>query len=430
MLVVYHRNREYSKSPNGIIPVLSKVCSSWLSWTTDPLDKTNVLLTDEEVYEFYHGVCKGSLWPALHGFFHALPEDAWAGWETFCRINRRFANFIMKHHAGTPKVWIHDYNLIMLPQYLRNLGYQGKISLFFHTTVASCDEIQQAIPMWRDLLDSLLACDIVGVHIPRYANNLGQLARSVGVVTTAAPVNVDVFRGRASPLFDPCSTVTMGSTKIVALPMPLYSAGTLHSVDRSAPLVQRRRKRILCFSRIDYIKNPCGTLRMFEAMLERYPTDQARVELWFGCAPSKSKTYMGIQDNVDRLVRRVHDAYGSAFRHFSKGLPREELLVAMGDADVCVVPSYRDGLNMVAKEFVMCAKDDGVLFLSSSTGASVELSSPVLFHPRGRPEHLAEKLHHALFAMPVEEKRARMKELKAHVQGASIDAWVDHHICA
>ena len=137
MLVVYHRNREYSKSPNGIIPVLSKVCCRGCRGLPIQLDKTNVLLTDEEVYEFYHGVCKGSLWPALHGFFHALPEDAWAGWETFCRINRRFANFIMKHHAGTPKVWIHDYNLIMLPQYLRNLGYQGKISLFFHTTVAS-----------------------------------------------------------------------------------------------------------------------------------------------------------------------------------------------------------------------------------------------------------------------------------------------------
>ena len=315
MLVVYHRNKAYSKSPNGIMPVLSKVCTKWLSWTTDPLDRANVVLTDEEVHQFYHRVCKGSLWPALHGFLHAMPEDAWAGWETFCRINRRFAAFIMEHHADMPGVWIHDYNLMLLPQYLRNLGYQGKVSLCFHTTVASCDELQQAIPMWRDLLDSLLACDVVGVHVPRYANNLGQLARSAGVSTTEASVDAGVFRGQSSPLFDPYCTVTMGSsTRLVAFPMPL------HAIQRSSPsAIPKRRKRILCFSRIDYIKNPCGALRMFEAMLTLYPPAKERVELWFGCAPSKSKTYSKTQGSVDRLVEHIQTAFGSAFRHFPKG---------------------------------------------------------------------------------------------------------------
>lgn len=416
---MYHRHPLFSKSPNGIMPVLQSIQPKWLSWTTSLSDTANVLLTEEQVTQFYHVFCKGSLWPLLHGFRDQLKPDAWAYWDTFCDINRRFADHLLRHHATENVVWIHDYNLMLVPWYLRQKGFAGTISFFFHTTVPSCDEFQ-TIPEWRFLVTSLLACDIVGVHVPRYANNLGQLARCMGGAASTVPVDMTLFQGKGSDLFDPYVTNQMNDSRVVAFPMPLGHFTRVAAPQDNAS----QKKRVLCFSRIDYIKNPCGVLRMFETMLTMYPHEQDRVELWFGCTASKSTTYKAIQAEVNGLVQSLSAQYPGAFRYFQNGLPRDELLQAMTNTDVCVVPSFRDGLNLVAKEFVAMAKDNAVLLLSSFTGASVELGQPVLFQPYDSPRRMARQLYTCLFVMGEDEKKQRMQALKQQVGHTSIQAWV------
>ena len=421
MLIVYHRHPSFSNSPNGIMPVLQNIQSKWLSWTTNPNDSTNVFLTEKQVTEFYNVICKGSLWPLLHGFRNQLGPDAWEHWDTFCNVNRRFAEYVSSHHETENTVWIHDYNLILMPLYLRQTGYKGTISFFFHTAVPSCDEFQ-AIPEWRALMTSLLACSIVGVHVPRYANNLGQLARCMGCEVSSVTANTNLFQGKNSDLFDPYVTCQMKNTRVVAFPMPL---GKSKREERIFPSVNTsQKKRVLCFSRIDYIKNPCGVLRMFDTMLSMYPKETDRVELWFGCTGSKSATYKAIQTEVNYLTKSLSERYPGTFRYFQNGLSRGELFQAMKNTDVCVIPSFRDGLNLVAKEFVNMAKNDAVLLLSSFTGASVEMRHPILFQPYDSLRKLARQLYTCLFVMSESEKKQRMASLKYQVESVSISEWV------
>lgn len=462
--IVYRTNR----SPNGIVPTLKSFfgridaeAGAWVAWKTydpergvdfervihveDPLvggyTVSRLPLTAEQVESFYHVTSKEALWPILHSFPRLFRYDN-VDWDTFREVNRLFAEAAAEQVADDGLVWVHDYNLWLVPAYLRRLKPKARIAFFHHTPFPGPD-VFNVLPWRQEIVESLLACDLVGFHIPRYAKNFADVARALCGATLGPSIPVEAaLSPRGLVLSEPEVPATVRhqgrDVRIGVSPVganPDLIAGIVRD-DGTAELERQLqgelgdRRLLITVGRTDYTKGMIETLCAYERLLERRPELRAEVKLLVVSvhAASTMKVYEETQREIEALVGRINGRFSTLdwtpVVLFSNAVPFDRLLAYYRIADICITTPLRDGLNLVAKEFVAAKQGRaGALVLSQFAGCAVELTEAVLANPYSN-RSMDEALDAAL-DMDQDEALRRMAALYATVRHFDVDRWAD-----
>ncbi len=454
-------------SPNGILPTLQSFFANgrsglWIAWEEVDnegeelrniyIDKdkypnliaSRIGLTNTEVSIYYKSFAKEAFWPTIFAFIDKVQFNH-DHWDHFVDINRRFAQKAAEQADIGAMVWMHDYNLWMVPAFLRKLRPDLKIAFFHHTAFPAANTFN-ILPWRREIISSLLQCDYVGFHIPRYVENFVDVARSLFPLEAIESVS-------CAPRFMTYSTA-MGIDKMTTLietehrrvrlgaaPVginveyikKLFRDGSM--IERIADMKRQLngKKMVLSAERLDYVKGPLEKILAFEQFLEDYPELHGNLELVNICTPPAKgmKIYDNIKLELESAVGRINGKYSNLnwtpIRLFFRSIPFDEILVYYGAADIAWITPLRDGLNLVAKEYVavqgQLEGDKGVLLLSEFAGAAVELSYVILTNPYD-PKALKENLLQA-FQLEPEERNMRMERLYEQVSHYDINYWAE-----
>jgi trehalose 6-phosphate synthase/phosphatase len=428
----------FTRSAGGLVaaldPVLGQRGGVWVGWPgleQEPGDNPaalipaagarvryrSVSLTGREVAAYYGGFSNRTLWPLFHYLIDRMRSDAhtWAAYE---QVNERFARAAAEESTDEDQVWIHDYQLMRVPYYLRRLAPRRRIAFFLHIPFPAYD-VYRILPWSRQLLRGLLAADLVGVHVPAYAQHLITCAeRLLGCDVDRATESVH-FEGR--------------DVSIQAHPLGI-DPGHVETLARAAGPAQRGAEgtepaRVIGLDRLDYTKGILQRMLAVERLLERYPEFQGRFVFTQVLVPSREQVaeYRLLKRELDEAVGRINGRFSdegwAPIRYLVRSLSPTDLGALYRHADVALVTPLRDGMNLVAKEYVAAQVDEpGVLILSELAGAAEELQEALLVNPFDA-DAMAEALHRSL-TMPPDERRARMTALRARVRENSVQAWV------
>lgn len=466
LVMVYHRlpyeeyrnaagklQRRRPTSPNGIIPTLLSFFGdgrpgSWVAWAVhedddEPFDShttvdaerypkltaARVKLSKEEVDVFYKRFSKEAFWPTLHTFWERATFNE-GDWQVFCKVNRAFAERTALEAAEGAIVWLHDYNLWMVPAYLRELRPDLRIAFFHHTYFPSAD-VFNVLPWRRQIVGSLLQCDYIGFHIPRQVENFVDVARGVFPLKalerqSCAPRFITY--GCAVGLERMTTALDTGTrqVRLGAHPVGLDIDRVRNALE--APKIQELMaqlreemkgvKLILSVERLDYTKGILEKLNAYERLLADNPELLGKVTLVTVCVPAAREmtVYNELQTQIEQAVGRINGRFArigwTPLQFFFRSLPFEEVSAWYAMADVMWITPLRDGLNLVAKEFVAAQGllgGRGVLVLSEFAGAAAELKGALLTNPHD-PADLAQTCYLAL-NLPKSEAQARLREL-------------------
>ncbi len=455
------------KSPNGIIPTLrnlfrSRVDGTWIAWRRvdqsgsddieriemddpSPFTLSRIPLTDNQISSFYHVTSKECFWPILHTFPTYFNVNN-ANWGIFEDVNRLFADAACQQAAEGATVWIHDYNLWLAPGYIREQRADLKIAFFHHTPFPSNDVF--AILPWREqILESLLCCDVVGFHIPRYTENFARAATTLVGARRGPKAAVDkkfITVGTALAENSVTSHLEYNGRQVQLLSSPVgTSPDVIQELSRSAAVesygelivqdTKKGRKLILSASRVDYTKGNEELLLAFERLLEHRSDLHGEVVLMLACvaAAGGMKIYEDTQRSIEEMAGRINGRFSQIdwvpIRFSTRRIPYEEMVAWFCQADVCWITPLRDGLNLVAKEYAAARRQrGGVLVLSEFTGASVILDGAVLTNPYSnrRMDNAIE----AALSMDEEEQRNRMARMSEAVMNYTVKDWAEEQL--
>ncbi len=478
LVIVYHRQpyeeqiengktvlRENS-SPNGIVPALKGFIgrvdrASWVAWKKAPAGKplqferriavndsygsydvVRLPLSAEQINQFYHVTSKEALWPILNSFpAHYSTENC--DWSVFREVNRLFAEAACAEAAPGAVVWVHDYNLWLVPGFVRRMRPDLHIAFFHHTPFPAPD-VFNILP-WRDeILDSLLSCDLVGFHVPRYARNFAALVQALRKVDALVERRVDPeLQAMGTALSEPVTPVslTVGGrrVRIDAFPIGTHAQlirETVQKPENSARVAHIRREIpehtiIVSIGRVDYAKGTRELLLAFERLLRRRPALHGQVKLLITAvaAADGMRVYRRAQQAIEQLAGRINGHFGTLswlpILLSTTSLPFAEALCYYRAADIAWITPLRDGLNLVAKEFIAAhVNESGVLVLSEFAGAAMELQDAVLVNPYSISQ-MDSAIDRAL-DMPRDEQRTRMQRMDALVERYDIGHWTRH----
>ena len=455
------------KSPNGIIPTLRNLFrtssdGTWIAWRrsespsdleTERIEMSNpatftlcrIPLSDEQISSFYHITSKECFWPILHTFPTYFNVNN-ANWEIFEVVNRCFADAACAEAAEGATVWVHDYNLWLAPGFIREKRPDLKIAFFHHTPFPSNDVF--AILPWREqILESLLCCDVVGFHIPRYTENFARAATTLVGARRGPKQPVDqkfITVGTALAEGSVTDHLNHGGRQIQLLSSPVgTSPDVIQKLCWSAPVeshgemivqdTKKGRKLILSASRVDYTKGNEELLLAFERLLERRSDPHGEVVLMLACvaATSGMKIYEETQRSIEEMAGRINGRFSQIdwvpVRFSTRRIPYEEMVAWFCHADICWITPLRDGLNLVAKEYAAARRNrGGVLVLSEFTGASVVLEGAVLTNPYSN--HRMDEAIESAIEMPEDEQRQRMEHMSGAVEAYTVRDWADEQL--
>jgi trehalose 6-phosphate synthase len=385
----------WRRSPGGLVtaiePVLRNFDGVWVGWPggTDPdlepfeddgLSLVPMSMTAEEIEGHYEGFSNGTLWPLYHDLV-AKPEFHREWWDSYVSVNQRFADRVADLAAKGATVWVHDYQLQLVPQMLRALRPDLRIGFYLHIPFPPTELFQQ-LPWRRELLEGLLGADLVGFQLPGGAANFVRLIRQrVGHKTHRDLVYLPDGRTVRAAAF-PISIDAAGFEELARS----HSVSTRAKEIRSA--LGNPRKVFLGIDRLDYTKGIHARLRAFAELMGDGHLDVDDAVFVQIAVPSREEVeqYKLLRDDTDRLVGRINGDHGRigrpAISYLHSSYPRDEMTALYRAADIMVVTPYRDGMNLVAKEYVACRYDDtGALVLSEFAGAADELRQAWLINP-------------------------------------------------
>jgi glucosylglycerol-phosphate synthase len=475
MVIVYHRQpyeeveengqivlRE-NKSPNGIVPTLKSFFGevdhgAWIAWklAEDPANPdfeqrieieddygryavSRLALSEEQVREFYHVTSKEAFWPILHGFKERYNYDP-VDWANFQDVNRRFAEAAAEEAAEGALVWVHDYNLWLVPGYLRTMRPDVRIAFFHHTPFPSAD-IFNMLPWRKEIVNSLLACDDIGFHIPRYASNFVSVATSlfdVDVTTRTQVPDKWIFEGTALAERAWASKLNVDGHEVAVSVTPVgVDIGYIDEIAHAPETVSQTakikeeigdEKLILSVGRTDYTKGGIEQLASFERVLEYNPYLRGKIRLMHVsvAANRNMQAYEEIQSEIEQIAGRINGRFGTLewqpVTLISRAVPFTQLISYYQAADVAWITPLADGMNLVAKEFIASRIDNsGVLVLSEFAGAAVELADAVITNPFSN--RAMDLTIISALKMPEQERRMRMENLRAAVQKTDVRKW-------
>jgi glucosylglycerol-phosphate synthase len=477
LVMVYHRQpfdestkggkvvRKIPESPNGIIPTLLGFFThgrpgSWVAWALRnnaadkfeqhvPVDTelypalkaARIPLVKEDVDLFYKKFSKEAFWPIIFSFPSKVQINH-DHWDHFKKINSEFAKQAAKEAAFESVVWIHDYNLWLVPGLLRQLRPDLKIGFFHHTSFPTPD-IFNILPWREEIIGSLIQCDHIGFHIPRYVENFIDVARSIFDIkvlerTSAAPrfqtygcaLGVDSY---ASKIEIAGRTTTLGAHPVgidLSRIRNSFLKPRIQKALRDLESELNGRTVILSVERLDYVKGPIEKIEAFERLLESRPDLHEKVVLINIVTPPAPgmEVYRQTREKLDQAIGRINGRFANVkwtpIRYFYKSFPFEDLLAFYAAADVAWITPLRDGLNLVCKEFVAVkglSNRVGTLILSEFAGASVEMRGALLTNAFDLRD-MVTTLERAI-GMEPEEQTARMRQLLAIVRDNDVKSW-------
>ena len=444
----------WRQSPGGLVaalePIMKREDGVWVGWVgipdaafepfrADEIDIRPVTLSAQDVEFYYEGFSNDTLWPLYHDVI-APPNFHREWWDTYVQVNRRFADAALESAAPGAVVWVHDYQLQLVPKMLRDARPDLVIGFFDHIPFPAYG-IYAQLPWRRQVVEGVLGADVIGFQRLADAGNFQRAVRRLlGYETRGAVIEV--------PLGDDegvahrhVKTNRRGKRvrTVLARQFPISIDAGHYEELASRPDIQARAQQIreelgnpktvmLGVDRLDYTKGIRHRLKAYGELLRDHAVDIEDVALVQVASPSRERveTYKQLRDEVELIVSRINGDYSTishtAISYLHQGYPREEMVALYLAADVMLVTALRDGMNLVAKEYVASRIDnDGVLVLSEFTGASDELRQALLVNP-----HDIEGLKDAMIRaidMPKRERARRMRILRKRVLTHDVQRW-------
>ena len=435
-------NEQWKASPGGLVTALESILKAndgaWVGWpgvpdaSPEPFDADgirlhSVTLSARDVELYYEGFSNATLWPLFHDVV-VPPEYHREWWNAYREVNTRFAEATAEAAAEGATVWVQDYQLLLVPALLRELRPDLTIGFFLHIPFPPVELFMQ-LPWRTELVEGMLGADLVGFHLSGGADNFRILASRL---RGHPSVRLRSARGRASEI-----RVGDRMVRVGAFPISIDSA----SVDATARSRETRarasrlreelgspRVLMLGVDRLDYTKGIDVRLRALEELFEEGRLEPSDVTLLQLATPSRERVeqYQIMRSRIEESVGRINGSFGEighpVVTYIHRPVPKSELTAFYAAADVMLVTPVRDGMNLVAKEYVAsCTDGDGALVLSEFAGAAAELRQAYLCNP-----HDLDGVKDAIMAAvndSAEERRRRMRTLRRQVLGNDVHAW-------
>jgi len=429
----------YKPSEGGLATGLGSIYKEgnniWIGWpgasfesdslkqeVTAGLKKENmrpVFLTEKEIEEFYLGFSNQTLWPTCHYFVQYIDYDQ-KYWESYKRVNQKFADVISENLEPKDIVWIHDYQLMLVPQMLRSKMPDITVGFFQHIPFPSY-EVFRTLPWRRELLEGILGSDYIAFHTyDDMRHFLSSVHRLVGLA----------YEGSRVQLEDRLVSVD-------SLPMGIDYNKYAENAQHPESIEREKRYRdslgsqrlVLSMDRLDYSKGITKRLEAFDMFLEVHPQYREKVSLLLIVVPSRDKVpnYRELKEQVDELVGKINSKYGrmswTPIHYFYRSYPFRALGAFYRMCDVAMITPLRDGMNLVCKEYIASrVEGDGVLILSEMAGSSKELADAILVNPNDQ-DQLVSALKEAL-EMPLDAQKRHMSAMKKTIAKYDIFNWV------
>jgi trehalose 6-phosphate synthase/phosphatase len=430
---------EFKPSAGGLATGLGSIYKEgeniWIGWpgntVEDPEQRAEIMLelhelkmapvflTKEDVEEFYEGFSNETLWPAFHYFTQYMVYNP-AHWEAYVRVNEKFCEAILKKAGPEDTIWVHDYQLLLLPKMLREKLPNATIAFFQHIPFPSY-EIIRMIPWRKQLLEGMVGADLIGFHT---YDDMRHFLSAVGRIT-----------GLSSE-----SGYIQAENRIInvdSFPMGIdYDKFANQAKSRKTQGIVREfrkqvedQKLIITIDRLDYSKGIPQRIQAFAQLLKEHKELHGKVAMIMIVVPSRDKvqSYKELKQEIDLLVGRINSEYSTLtwvpVHYFYRSFPFEELSAFYSMSDIALVTPLRDGMNLVCKEFVASKTDQtGVLILSEMAGASKELQDAVLVNPNDQ-QSVIDAIYNSLSMKPAEQK-ARMVSMQESLKKYDVFQWV------
>jgi trehalose 6-phosphate synthase/phosphatase len=433
---------EFYPSAGGLATGLASYASDkknrWIGWPGMPSDDLTehdkhkitrkmkaancypVFLTQNQLNGYYNGYSNDVLWPLMHNMAVEHSHRA-SYWKSYREVNTIFANKVMEHQKSGSMIWVHDYQLMLVPKMLRDLNSSLSIGFFLHIPFPDANRFTSLAESSR-LIKGLLGSNVVGFHVPSYVNNFLETCNELAI-------------GSAS---DGQVILSDRTVRVADFPIGIdyakfadanKSRKVRHEV-RKLRRKHRRQRVIVTVDRLDITKGFIERLQAYQTLLKNNPKLHRKVVMLMLAIPTRGeiKAYKDLRVKVEALVLEINRDYGTKrwkpIEYMHKTVPFEELSAMYQVADVAFVAPVRDGMNLVAKEYVAShTKSNGVLVLSETAGAAEELLDAVLVNPK-QPNTLVKGLAKAL-NMPKSELKPRLSRMQKQLSTHTIHNWVE-----
>ncbi|MFI8594104.1 trehalose-6-phosphate synthase [Microbacterium sp. NPDC078428] len=430
---------EWKRSPGGLVtalePMMRRADGAWVGWPGKPdldvepfeFDGTHLVpitLTEEDVELYYEGFSNDTIWPLYHDVI-AAPRYRRQWWDAYVRVNRRFAEAAAAVAADGATVWVQDYQLQLVPMMLRELRPDLTIGYFHHIPFPAYGLYSQ-LPWRRQVLEGLLGADVIGFQRVADAGNFARaVRRQLRYDTKASGITVPQPDGTTRTALAKAFPISIDAESYAALARDPKVQARAREIREG---LGNPRKILLGVDRLDYTKGIRHRMKAFGELLEDGRVEASDVTLVQVASPSRERVeaYAQLRDEIELTVGRINGTYDTtghtAIRYLHHGYPREEMVALFLAADVMLVTALRDGMNLVAKEYVASRIDNrGALVLSEFAGAADELGSALLINPHdivGMKDTILRALD-----MPGAEQGRRMRALRRRVFENDVDAW-------
>ncbi|NCU37893.1 bifunctional alpha,alpha-trehalose-phosphate synthase (UDP-forming)/trehalose-phosphatase [Candidatus Saccharibacteria bacterium] len=430
---------EFNMSTGGLATAMSSLDGNdhlWVGWPgiasddLTPAEKAQitkvlrryscypVYLSAQQVADFYEGYSNDTLWPIFH-YFQAYAQYSSEYWKAYKAVNKKFLSAVKRCATNDATLWIQDYQLMLLPGLARTSLPEAKIGFFLHIPFPSY-EVFRLLPERKEIIEGLMGADLLGFHIYDYARHfLSSASRILGVTSQGGaieykgrhvqvdsfPIGIDYAKFR--------STLRQKSTK-----------------NEIARLTDRykNQKILLSVDRLDYSKGIMKRLDAFDMFLATHPNYHQKVTLIIVAVPSRTEveTYKNLRDEIEQTVSRINGMYStidwSPISYQFQGLPFHDVVALYAKADVALVTPLRDGMNLVAKEYVASKSGrNGVLILSEMAGAADELHESLFVNPNDTVQ-LSDAIYKAL-NMSKSEQQRRLKIMQQRIGYYTVQRW-------
>ena len=424
----------------GMDSIHSKKDTLWIGWpgiAEDELNK-NILndlnqfldtknfkavnLNKKEIKDFYYGLSNKSLWPLFHYFIEYSVFDK-SNWDSYKKVNDKFAKCIIENYKEGDLIWIHDYQLMLCPKMVRDLLPNSIIGFFLHIPFPSF-EIFRIFPWRVELLKGILGADLVGFHTYNYQRHF------LSSVKRILMANVKINR------------VSVGTRQVVVNTFPMgidfekYNNSAKEYFNKNHNYFEknsRNVKNILTIDRLDYTKGIVQRIKAFEIFLDTYPEYLERVKLIMLSVPSRENVsdYKKLKKETDEIVGRINGKYTTVtwtpISYYYRSMSFNQLIELYMKSDIAMITPVRDGMNLVAKEYIATrVNGDGVLILSEMAGASKELFEAIQINPFDL-NNMSESIYRAL-TMPKEEQIKRNLSMQNRIKRYNVELWANEFI--
>jgi len=436
----------WTRSPGGLVtalaPVMASTSGAWVGWGGSPdlelepfdVDGTElipVMLSEDDLEQFYEGFSNDTLWPLYHDVIEP-PAFHRQWWDSYQKVNRRFAEAAAAQAAQGATVWVHDYQLQLVPKLLRELRPDLRIGYFHHIPSPPLELFAQ-LPWRVQVVEGLLGADLVGFQRAGDAANFVRVVRRLTDLTTRGQMVTLSKHG------EPGRHVRAAAFPISIDSHAFDELARTEAVRERAAQIRRElgdpEYLLLGVDRLDYTKGIRHRIKAYGELLSEERLSPHSTTLVQVASPSRENVgaYQTLRDDVELLVGRINGDYGQVghapVQYLHQSFPMEEMAALYLAADVMLVTALRDGMNLVAKEYVAARSDDrGALVLSEFTGAADELTGAVLVNPHDI-EGMKDAITYAVH-LDARESRKRMRRLRRRVLGHDVVAWSEDFLAA